>query len=166
MCCTRAKDTQSVRLKHHLKYTHASYCESVSYIHTHTHHSQQKIFFSQDAYSEVASLFAEFFRDLDIVLSDIIAGLVLLRQRQRAKRSAILDQVCRIVALPYQFHYFRLNEYSSKNSFSVRLQANNDVLAFLSGMPVTRKTKYLDLKNSVFQEYSKGVCLCRYMFFY
>uniref|UniRef100_A0A3Q3E5A8 Diacylglycerol lipase-alpha n=1 Tax=Labrus bergylta TaxID=56723 RepID=A0A3Q3E5A8_9LABR len=40
-----------------------------------------------DAYSEVASLFAEFFRDLDIVPSDIIAGLVLLRQRQRSKRS-------------------------------------------------------------------------------
>lgn len=47
----------------------------------------------QDAYSEVASLFAEFFRDLDIVPSDIIAGLVLLRQRQRSKRSSILDQV-------------------------------------------------------------------------
>uniref|UniRef100_A0A8C6P7E5 Diacylglycerol lipase-alpha n=1 Tax=Nothobranchius furzeri TaxID=105023 RepID=A0A8C6P7E5_NOTFU len=46
-----------------------------------------------DAYSEVASLFAEFFRDLDIVPSDIIAGLVLLRQRQRSKRSSILDQV-------------------------------------------------------------------------
>lgn len=29
------------------------------------------------------------------------------------------------------------------------LQANNDILAFLSGMPVTRNTKYLDLKNSV-----------------
>lgn len=51
------------------------------------------VLLSQDAYSEVASLFAEFFRDLDIVPSDIIAGLVLLRQRQRAKRSAILDQV-------------------------------------------------------------------------
>ncbi|MBN3314876.1 DGLA lipase, partial [Atractosteus spatula] len=48
-----------------------------------------------DAYSEIASLFAEFFRDLDIVPSDIIAGLVLLRQRQRAKRSATLDQVGR-----------------------------------------------------------------------
>ncbi|CAB1339284.1 unnamed protein product [Coregonus sp. 'balchen'] len=45
-----------------------------------------------DAYSEVASLFAEFFRDLDIVPSDIIAGLVLLRQRQRSNRGAILDQ--------------------------------------------------------------------------
>ena len=36
---------------------------------------------------------AEFFRDLDIVPSDIIAGLVLLRQRQRAKRNAVLDEV-------------------------------------------------------------------------
>lgn len=41
----------------------------------------------------MASLFAEFFRDLDIVPSDIIAGLVLLRQTQRSKRSSILDQV-------------------------------------------------------------------------
>ncbi|XP_028812317.1 sn1-specific diacylglycerol lipase alpha isoform X2 [Denticeps clupeoides] len=86
-----------------------------------------------DAYSEVASLFAEFFRDLDIVPSDIIAGLVLLRQRQRAKRTAILDQ------------------------------ANNDILAFLSGMPVTRNTKYLDLKNSGEMGMYKEVCY--YMLF-
>ncbi|KAG5270351.1 hypothetical protein AALO_G00191680 [Alosa alosa] len=86
-----------------------------------------------DAYSEVASLFAEFFRDLDIVPSDIIAGLVLLRQRQRSKRSAILDQ------------------------------ANNDIIAFLSGMPVTRNTKYLDLKNSVEMSMYKEVCY--YMLF-
>ncbi|XP_026071949.1 sn1-specific diacylglycerol lipase alpha isoform X2 [Carassius auratus] len=86
-----------------------------------------------DAYSEVASLFAEFFRDLDIVPSDIIAGLVLLRQRQRAKRAAILDQ------------------------------GNNDVLAFLSGIPVTRNTKYLDLKNSSEMAMYKEVCY--YMLF-
>ncbi|XP_060797869.1 diacylglycerol lipase-alpha [Neoarius graeffei] len=86
-----------------------------------------------DAYSEVASLFAEFFRDLDIVPSDIIAGLVLLRQRQRAKRSAILDQ------------------------------GNNDILAFLSGMPVTRSTRYLDLKNSTEMAMYKEVCY--YMLF-
>ncbi|KAL7406581.1 hypothetical protein ABVT39_022615 [Epinephelus coioides] len=86
-----------------------------------------------DAYSEVASLFAEFFRDLDIVPSDIIAGLVLLRQRQRSKRSAILDQ------------------------------ANNDILAFLSGMPVTRNTRYLDLKNSSEMNMYKDVCY--YMLF-
>ncbi|XP_055755749.1 diacylglycerol lipase-alpha-like isoform X3 [Salvelinus fontinalis] len=86
-----------------------------------------------DAYSEVASLFAEFFRDLDIVPSDIIAGLVLLRQRQRSNRGAILDQ------------------------------ANNDILAFLSGMPVTRNTKYLDLKNSTEMGMYKEVCY--YMLF-
>uniref|UniRef100_A0A671U3X0 Diacylglycerol lipase-alpha n=1 Tax=Sparus aurata TaxID=8175 RepID=A0A671U3X0_SPAAU len=86
-----------------------------------------------DAYSEVASLFAEFFRDLDIVPSDIIAGLVLLRQRQRSKRSSILDQ------------------------------ANNDILAFLSGMPVTRNTRYLDLKNSGEMNMYKDVCY--YMLF-
>ncbi|KAI9528543.1 hypothetical protein NQZ68_020369 [Dissostichus eleginoides] len=86
-----------------------------------------------DAYSEVASLFAEFFRDLDIVPSDIIAGLVLLRQRQRSKRSSILDQ------------------------------GNNDILAFLSGMPVTRNTRYLDLKNSVEMNMYKDVCY--YMLF-
>ncbi|XP_077570152.1 diacylglycerol lipase-alpha isoform X2 [Stigmatopora nigra] len=86
-----------------------------------------------DAYSEVASLFAEFFRDLDIVPSDIIAGLVLLRQTQRSKRSSILDQ------------------------------SSNDILAFLSGMPVTRNTRYLDLKNSTEMGMYKDVCY--YMLF-
>ncbi|NXC35454.1 DGLA lipase, partial [Campylorhamphus procurvoides] len=86
-----------------------------------------------DAYSEIAYLFAEFFRDLDIVPSDIIAGLVLLRQRQRAKRSAVLDE------------------------------ANNDILAFLSGMPVTRNTKYLDLKNA--HEMQRYREVCYYMLF-
>nr|XP_033784399.1 sn1-specific diacylglycerol lipase alpha isoform X2 [Geotrypetes seraphini] len=86
-----------------------------------------------DAYSEIAYLFAEFFRDLDIVPSDIIAGLVLLRQRQRAKRNAVLDE------------------------------ANNDILAFLSGMPVTKNTKYLDLKNT--QEMQRYKEVCYYMLF-
>ena len=37
------------------------------------------------------------------------------------------------------------------NNFSIlfSLKANNDILAFLSGMPVTRNTRYLDLKSSV-----------------
>uniref|UniRef100_A0A3B3YQ66 Diacylglycerol lipase-alpha n=1 Tax=Poecilia mexicana TaxID=48701 RepID=A0A3B3YQ66_9TELE len=86
-----------------------------------------------DAYSEVAGLFAEFFRDLDIVPSDIIAGLVLLRQTQRSKRSNVLGQ------------------------------ANNDIIAFLSGIPVTRSTRYLDLKNSVEMHMYKEVCY--YMLF-
>lgn len=105
----------------------------------------------QDAYSEVASLFAEFFRDLDIVPSDIIAGLVLLRQRQRSKRSAILDQVpisikSVIVCMYSNVHMCHIE--IKPNLFSLA-KANNDILAFLSGMPVTRNTRYLDLKNSV-----------------
>uniref|UniRef100_UPI00358E918F diacylglycerol lipase-alpha-like isoform X1 n=2 Tax=Myxine glutinosa TaxID=7769 RepID=UPI00358E918F len=81
-----------------------------------------------DAYSEVAVLFAEFFRDLDLVPSDLIAGLVLLRQEQRRKRHAVLDET------------------------------NNDIIAFLSGIPITRRTKYLDLKDpSVMLRY-KDVC--------
>lgn len=45
------------------------------------------------------------------------------------------------------------------NNFSILFslsKANNDILAFLSGMPVTRNTRYLDLKNSVsFNPYDK-----------
>ncbi|CAM9729787.1 unnamed protein product [Lampetra planeri] len=81
-----------------------------------------------DAYSEVAVLMAEFFRDLDIVPSDIIAGLVLMRQQQRARRNAVLDE------------------------------ANNDILAFLSGIPIARKTEYLDLKKSNVMSMYKDVC--------
>ncbi|KAK2100364.1 hypothetical protein P7K49_021712 [Saguinus oedipus] len=164
-----------------------------------------------DAYSEIAYLFAEFFRDLDIVPSDIIAGLVLLRQRQRAKRNAVLDeQRDRSHAAPqpprallhlgghllprappaflslsfsqaFRDHFCRdfpgpvwlplglaleglltaglVAAVSSRASLlhdrsaphiptNTPTPANNDILAFLSGMPVTRNTKYLDLKNS------------------
>lgn len=64
-------------------------------------------FHDQDAYSEVAGLFAEFFRDLDIVPSDIIAGLVLLRQTQRAKRSNVLGQVSHfLISIIVLFYFF------------------------------------------------------------
>ena len=106
----------------------------------------------------MASLFAEFFRDLDIVPSDIIAGLVLLRQRQRAKRFAILDQVfvcacvcvrvCACLVLLLSFYLFNWLLITFCLAL-VSSQANNDILNFLSGMPLTRNTKYLDLKNSV-----------------
>ncbi|KAG5839859.1 hypothetical protein ANANG_G00209570 [Anguilla anguilla] len=142
MCCTRAQDSQS------------------------------------DAYAEVAMLFAEFFRDLDIVPSDIIAGLVLLRQRQRAKRSTILDQVRKNNAAKeggrkwqqigssggasaskaHRAHVESRHVFSAGSEFPTEwhngvitappARANNDILAFLSGMPVTRNTMYLDLKNS------------------
>ena len=48
----------------------------------------------QSSFSEVARLFTEFFRDLDVVPSDIVAGLVLLRQEQKQRRKWIVQQVC------------------------------------------------------------------------
>ena len=47
----------------------------------------------QSSFSEVARLFTEFFRDLDVVPSDIVAGLVLLRQEQKQRRKWIVQQV-------------------------------------------------------------------------
>ena len=38
-------------------------------------------------------------------------------------------------------------EYECKLILLFLQQANNDILAFLSGMPVTRNTRYLDLKT-------------------
>lgn len=42
----------------------------------------------------------------------------------------------------------------TKNLLPFSSKANNDIIAFLSGMPVTRNTRYLDLKNAV------SFCLC------
>lgn len=154
MCCTRAKDTQSVRLKLYLKYTHASYCESISYIHA--HHSQQKIFslrmltlrwpaclpsFSGIWTScRVTSSLAWCSSDRDNELRDQ-PSWIRFAESWHYLISFITFDWTNIPHCPNNFF---------KNCFSVRLQANNDVLAFLSGMPVTRNTKYLDLKNSVF----------------
>lgn len=38
-------------------------------------------------------LLSEFFRDLDVVPSDVIAGLVLLRKFQKLERDSIVRQV-------------------------------------------------------------------------
>ncbi len=48
----------------------------------------------QSSFSEVAKLFTEFFRDLDVVPTDVIAGLVLLRRHQKVRRKFIVEQVC------------------------------------------------------------------------
>ena len=47
----------------------------------------------QNSFTEVAKLFTEFFRDLDVVPSDIVAGLVLLRKYQKLRRSFVVSQV-------------------------------------------------------------------------
>ena len=47
----------------------------------------------QNSMSEIAQLFTEFFRDLDVVPSDIVAGLVLLRHHQKHRMKTIISQV-------------------------------------------------------------------------
>ena len=47
----------------------------------------------QNSFAEVAKLFTEFFRDLDVVPTDIVAGLVLLRTHQKLRRKVIVSQV-------------------------------------------------------------------------
>ena len=58
-------------------------------------------FYLQSSFSEVAKLFTEFFRDLDVVPTDVIAGLVLLRRHQKVRRKFIVEQVrCPLPPLP------------------------------------------------------------------
>ena len=47
----------------------------------------------QSSFTEVARLFTEFFRDLDVVPSDVVAGLMLLRRQQKTQRKYIMNQV-------------------------------------------------------------------------
>ncbi|XP_026474659.1 sn1-specific diacylglycerol lipase alpha-like [Ctenocephalides felis] len=68
-------------------------------------------------FGDIARLLSEFFRDLDVVPSDVIAGLVLLRKFQKLERDAIVRQ---------------------------RINGTYD---FLSGVPINAQTKFLSLDN-------------------
>lgn len=69
----------------------------------------------QNSFAEIAQLLSDFFRDLDVVPSDVVAGLVLLRKFQKIERELIVKQ------------------------------RKNDIYEFLSGAPVTPRTKFLNL---------------------
>lgn len=43
--------------------------------------------------SEIAQIFTDFFRDLDVVPSDIIAGMFLLRRYQKVRMKFTVSQV-------------------------------------------------------------------------
>ncbi|KAG0728194.1 Sn1-specific diacylglycerol lipase alpha [Chionoecetes opilio] len=72
---------------------------------------------SRNSFSDIARLLSEFFRDLDVVPSDVVAGLVLLRKYQKLNRQDIVK--------------------SNKN----------DVYEFLSGVPITPSTRFLQLSS-------------------
>ena len=68
----------------------------------------------QNSFADIARLLSEFFRDLDVVPSDVLVGLVLLRKRQQLVRLRTVHQ------------------------------PNNPVNRILSGVRVTPQTKFLE----------------------
>ena len=56
---------------------------------------------SRNSFTDIARLLSDFFRDLDVVPSDVVAGLVLLRKFQKLEREAIVRQV-------FSNYYFQL----------------------------------------------------------
>ncbi|XP_015785894.1 sn1-specific diacylglycerol lipase alpha isoform X2 [Tetranychus urticae] len=71
----------------------------------------------QNSFAEIAKLLSEFFRDLDVVPSDVIAGLILTRRQQK-----------------------------NQSSIVVRESANK-TYQFLSGLPITPETRFLDVTH-------------------
>lgn len=48
---------------------------------------------NHNSFADIARLLSDFFRELDVVPSDVVAGLVLLRKFQKLERQAIVRQV-------------------------------------------------------------------------
>ncbi|XP_060532736.1 diacylglycerol lipase-alpha isoform X2 [Cylas formicarius] len=70
---------------------------------------------NRNSFADIARLLSDFFRDLDVVPSDVVVGLVLLRKFQKIERKAIVEQ------------------------------RKNDTYEFLSGVAVTPRTRFLTL---------------------
>uniref|UniRef100_A0A6B2EG71 Diacylglycerol lipase-alpha n=1 Tax=Phlebotomus kandelakii TaxID=1109342 RepID=A0A6B2EG71_9DIPT len=73
---------------------------------------------NRNSFTDIARLLSDFFRDLDVVPSDVVAGLVLLRKFQKLEREAVVRQ------------------------------RKNGTYEFLSGAPITEKTQFLALNDS------------------
>lgn len=48
---------------------------------------------NRNSFTDIARLLSDFFRELDVVPSDVVAGLVLLRKFQKIEREAVVRQV-------------------------------------------------------------------------
>ncbi|GAB6029644.1 hypothetical protein CHUAL_005379 [Chamberlinius hualienensis] len=87
----------------------------------------------RNSFTEIAHLLSDFFRDLDVVPSDVVAGLVLLRQQQRKEKSAIVAQ------------------------------KDNDTYEFLSGIPITPRSRFLALHDpEILEEFKTVIHYMRY----
>ncbi|XP_037036591.1 diacylglycerol lipase-alpha isoform X1 [Bradysia coprophila] len=72
---------------------------------------------NRNSFAEIAKLLSDFFRELDVVPSDVVAGLVLLRKFQKIERQSIVRQ------------------------------KKNGIYEFLSGVPITERTQFLKLND-------------------
>ncbi|XP_034235301.1 sn1-specific diacylglycerol lipase alpha isoform X2 [Thrips palmi] len=72
---------------------------------------------NRNSFTEIARLLSDFFRDLDVVPSDVVAGLVLLRKFQKIERESIVSQ------------------------------RKNETYEFLSGVAVTSQTRFFALHD-------------------
>ncbi|XP_066255734.1 diacylglycerol lipase-alpha isoform X3 [Euwallacea similis] len=70
---------------------------------------------NRNSFADIARLLSDFFRDLDVVPSDVVVGLVLLRKFQKIERKAIVEQ------------------------------RKNATYEFLSGVAITPRTQFLSL---------------------
>ncbi|XP_035662248.1 sn1-specific diacylglycerol lipase alpha-like isoform X2 [Branchiostoma floridae] len=87
----------------------------------------------QHAFQEIAHLLSEFFIDVDLVPSDVVAGLVLLRQQQKHQRQMIVGQ------------------------------HSNDTYQFLSGVPINPRTKFVQLSRpEILEQFKEVVYYMRY----
>ncbi|XP_025097002.1 sn1-specific diacylglycerol lipase alpha-like isoform X4 [Pomacea canaliculata] len=88
---------------------------------------------NQSSMSEIAQLFTEFFRDLDVVPSDVVAGLVLLRHHQKQRMKMVVAQ------------------------------GTSGIYQYLSGVPITPNTRFLQLTQpEVMGEFIKVIHYMRY----
>lgn len=60
---------------------------------------------NRNSFAEIAKLLSDFFRELDVVPSDVVAGLVLLRKFQKIERQSIVRQVSIYMEIFREYSY-------------------------------------------------------------
>lgn len=69
---------------------------------------------NRNSFTDIARLLSDFFRELDVVPSDVVAGLVLLRKFQKLEREAIIRQVCKYVFVIINTYKYLFNILAKK----------------------------------------------------
>lgn len=115
---------------------------------------------NRNSFADIARLLSDFFRDLDVVPSDVVVGLVLLRKFQKIEQKAIVEQVCttkthnRALQQPKVGIFKELVISVPQGTvlgpltlvmYGFLLQRKNDTYEFLSGVAVTPRTQFLSL---------------------